>query len=125
MIFFSYKVTGKIRRVRDRDPEREIAAGNFEVLSGQTAVVYQPDTSNWNPQCDAAQENKKDIMIPSVRYNPSTGQSETTYKPSKLQKRKHQLNSLAYTAAERELELMDRKGHALKTKAQTQAKYGW
>ena len=28
-------------------------------------------------------------------------------------------------AAERELELLEKKGQALKTKAQTQAKYGW
>ena len=48
-----------------------------------------------------------------------------TFKPSKLQKRKHQINSLAIAAAERELELMEKRGRATKTKAETNAKYGW
>jgi len=64
-------------------------------------------------------------MIASVAYDPATGESQTVYKPSKVQKRKHQINSLAYSAAERELELMEKKGNSNKTKSQTQAKYGW
>ena len=43
----------------------------------------------------------------------------------KLQKRKHQINSLAIAAAERELELMEKRGRAPTTKAETNAKYGW
>ena len=124
-VFADIQVSGKSRRIRDRDLERQVAAGNFDALAGQAEVVYQPDTSNWNPHRTGAQEQKKEIRIASVSYNASSGQSETTFKPSKVQKRKHQIHSLAYAAAERELELMDRKGQALKTKAQTHAKYGW
>jgi hypothetical protein len=124
-VFADIQVSGKSRRIRDRDLERQVAAGNFDALAGQAEVVYQPDTSNWNPHRNGAQEQKKEIRIASVSYNASSGQSETTFKPSKVQKRKHQIHSLAYAAAERELELMDRKGQALKTKAQTHAKYGW
>ena len=59
-------------------------------------------------------------------YNPRTGTtSASAHGPTKLQRRKHQINSLATAAAERELELMDKKGQSLRTKAQTQAKYGW
>ena len=35
------------------------------------------------------------------------------------------INSLAIAAAERELELMEKRGRATKTKAETNAKYGW
>jgi proline-rich protein PRCC len=53
------------------------------------------------------------------------GLDGAVFKPSKVQKRKHQINALAASAAERELELMEKRGQSYKTKAQTQAKYGW
>lgn len=98
------------------------------------------------------------IQVGGLAYNPSSGQTDLTLKPNKTQRRKHQINSLAFEvrhargrgcasrrttdtcmrlpsftacsicagqAAERELELMERKGQAMKTRAQTQSKYGW
>jgi proline-rich protein PRCC len=65
------------------------------------------------------------VKIASLSYDPRTGESATTFNPSKVQKRKHQINSLAVSAAERELELMEARGNSMKTKSQTQAKYGW
>lgn len=108
-------------------------------------VVFQPNTSDWNPHRNGAQGLKASevitylcllsrlllsyclfqVKIASVAYDASSGETHTVFKPSKVQKRKHQINSLAYSAAERELELMEKKGQSLKTKAQTQAKYGW
>jgi proline-rich protein PRCC len=65
------------------------------------------------------------VKVASLTYDASSGTTQTVFKPSKTQKRKHQINSLAYSAAERELELMEKKGQSNKTKSQTQAKYGW
>mmetsp|Transcript_82278 Transcript_82278/g.160544 ORF Transcript_82278/g.160544 Transcript_82278/m.160544 type:complete len:379 (-) Transcript_82278:65-1201(-) len=118
--------SGKMRRMRERDLERSLESGNLEALAaGQAQVLFQPDVSNWNPHQNGAHFAKKEVMIASVAYDPATGESQTVYKPSKVQKRKHQINSLAYSAAERELELMEKKGNSNKTKSQTQAKYGW
>ena len=58
-------------------------------------------------------------------YNRKTGGLETTFKANKMQKRKHQINSLAAEAAERSVEFAQRRGSNFKTKAETQAKYGW
>ncbi len=45
--------------------------------------------------------------------------------PSKTQNRKHQLNSLAMQAAQTELAMLDAKGSRMKSKSETQGKYGW
>ena len=55
----------------------------------------------------------------------SSGSKESTYQPSRLQKRKHQINSLAAQCAEQRVELEQRMRHGSKSKAQTAAKYGW
>ncbi|XP_029118622.2 uncharacterized protein [Elaeis guineensis] len=46
-------------------------------------------------------------------------------KPSKLQKRKHQIGSLYFDMKQKEMELAERRSKGLLTKAETQAKYGW
>lgn len=45
--------------------------------------------------------------------------------PTKNNSRKHQINSLMFSAAESELELLESRGRQSKSKAETQAKYGW
>ena len=69
--------------------------------------------------------DEEEVAIKAKFYNRSTGTFETTFKSSSIHKRKHQINSLAIAAAERELELMEKRGRATKTKAETNAKYGW
>ncbi|DBB10990.1 hypothetical protein WJX82_011459 [Trebouxia sp. C0006] len=51
--------------------------------------------------------------------------SEAGPAPAKLAKRKHQISSLYHHAKIRELELLEQRGQGIKTKAETQAKYGW
>lgn len=58
-------------------------------------------------------------------YNPKTGTDTTMPRPSKLQRRRHQINSLAVTAAERERDILQRKSSAMQIKHQTQSRYGW
>lgn len=117
----------KGRRAREKELEKQIASGNFAVVDTMAqGVLVAPDTSTWNPHRHGHQEPKqKEIKIGALTYNSASGESQMVYQPSKTQKRKHQINSLAFTAAERELELMERRGQSMKTKAQTQAKYGW
>merc|ERR1712228_1045002 len=51
---------------------------------------------------------------------------QTTHKdPSRIQKRKHQINWLAHEAMEKEAEMLDRAASSRLTKSQTQMKYGW
>eukprot|EP00884_Botryococcus_braunii_P009982 jgi/Botrbrau1/18986/Bobra.0100s0023.1 len=45
--------------------------------------------------------------------------------PEKLARRKHQISSLYHQAKMKELDAMDMRSRSLKTKAETQAKYGW
>lgn len=45
--------------------------------------------------------------------------------PSKGQNKRHHINSLALSAAETELAMLDARGVRGKSKAETQAKYGW
>ncbi|KAE9601638.1 putative proline-rich protein PRCC [Lupinus albus] len=46
-------------------------------------------------------------------------------KPSKLQKRKHQISSLYFDMKQNEMQLAERRAKGMLTKAETQAKYGW
>ncbi|CAN0457236.1 unnamed protein product, partial [Phaeothamnion confervicola] len=48
-----------------------------------------------------------------------------TEKPTKLQKRKHQINQLATQAAAMELDILDSRGHSRASRAQAHSKYGW
>ncbi|CAM9619665.1 unnamed protein product [Heterosigma akashiwo] len=93
--------------------------------AGAVTDVAAAPVDAYNPLRQGPSNQAQSVKIKAGFYNPSTGQVEATDKPSKLQKRKHQINQLAFNAAERELELLDRRGQGMLTKAQTQAKYGW
>jgi len=67
----------------------------------------------------------EDVTISANFYNRGSGELEQSYKPNKMQKRKHQINSLAFDCAAKSSELAMRASHGIKTKQQTQAKYGW
>ncbi|KAG0604027.1 hypothetical protein M758_10G138400 [Ceratodon purpureus] len=51
--------------------------------------------------------------------------SSSKDKPSKIQRRKHQIGTLLHDMKAREMELLDRRAKGNLTKAETQAKYGW
>ena len=73
----------------------------------------------------AANGTRVPYWIAANSWNRSTGAVEQQYTASVMQKRKHQINSLAAEAAERSVEFAQRRGSNFKTKAETQAKYGW
>lgn len=62
------------------------------------------------------------ILLTSLMQQPV---SSAKGKPSKLQKRKHQIGSLYFDMKQKEMELSERRARGFLTKAETQAKYGW
>ena len=71
------------------------------------------------------QRPKEDVQIAAQFWNRKTGSLEAVCKPNRLQKRKHQINALAHECKEKAVELAQRARMGLKTKKETQAKYGW
>jgi len=53
------------------------------------------------------------------------GGNKMIAQPTKNQNRKHHINSMVFSAAEAELELMENRARRSKSKSETQAKYGW
>ncbi|XWS28146.1 hypothetical protein CRYUN_Cryun25bG0040500 [Craigia yunnanensis] len=65
------------------------------------------------------------VKMTGIAFGPSYQPASTKGKPSKLQKRKHQIGSLYFDMKQKEMELQERRSRGLLTKAETQAKYGW
>lgn len=68
---------------------------------------------------------KEEVKIAANFWSRASGTVEQQYKPSSLQKRKHQINSLAADAAARASEIAARGSKGMKSKRETAAKYGW
>ena len=91
------------------------------VLSiSQDALKRMVPVSTYVPQAP-----KEEVAISAKFYNRSSGVAESTHKPSTLQKRKHQINSLAFNAQLNAAELAARSSGSKKSKGDTAAKYGW
>ncbi|KAJ1445153.1 hypothetical protein M885DRAFT_626459 [Pelagophyceae sp. CCMP2097] len=114
-----------------RQLERALVTGDVAGLGGLAAAGVQIfDHSQRVDSRSAAEllrasERKPEVKIKASFYNPATGADAQSAGASKTQKRKHQINTLAVAAAEREIELLDKRGAQSQTKRQTQAKYGW
>jgi len=67
----------------------------------------------------------KTVATEMSMYEQQTWKKTTHADPSRVQKRKHQINWLANEAMEKEAELLDRAASSRLTKAQTSLKYGW
>ena len=68
---------------------------------------------------------REEVKIAANFWSRTSGAVEAQYKPSSLQKRKHQINSLAADAAARSAEVYARGSKGMKSKKETAAKYGW
>ena len=68
---------------------------------------------------------KEEVKIAANFWSRTTGAVEQHHKASSLQKRKHQINSLAADAAARSAEIAARGTKGMKSKKETAAKYGW
>lgn len=116
-----------LKRKRERDLEQQLLAGNTAaLLEDEDAPIQITEIAGTSYSWDAssyADRQEKEAMIMSKYTN--DGSMKSVMQPTKLQNRRHQLSSLALRAAETEIALMDAKGNRMKSKAQTQAKYGW
>ncbi|KAL9260360.1 hypothetical protein AKJ16_DCAP15696 [Drosera capensis] len=65
------------------------------------------------------------VKLTGIAFGPAYQPASSKMKPSKLQKRKHQIGSLFYDMKQKEMELAERRSRGFLTKAETQAKYGW
>ena len=68
---------------------------------------------------------KEEVKIAANFWSRTSGAVEATHKPSTLQKRKNQINSLAANAAARSSEIKASGSKGMKSKKETAAKYGW
>lgn len=111
----------------NRDIERAIQQGQMESVVGQIQDIQGFTPGAWKPVTrhnvhglqDDDEKNSANL------WHAKTSQQSSSFRPNRLQRQRHQITQLAFDAQAREWELTDRKGHAMKTKAQTQAKYGW
>jgi hypothetical protein len=107
--------------------QRELAAGNLSAVSklgGQVVEVARREES-WDPYRYGPPKKKEKVSIAATFYDTKTGETVTTTEASRTHKRRHQINTLAMQAAEREADLLEGKARSMQSKAQTQGKYGW
>ena len=101
--------------------ESELLSGNIDVVSGDNgkSSSFVSSFSSWDRSAYA------DRTALEREVNNTYKIGDKVAQPSKMQNRKHQINSLAAAAAQSELEMYEMKGNRNKTRAETQAKYGW
>ena len=81
---------------------------------------------NWAQTYDPSEhKSEAAARVDGLSWNSSEGAAVTSSGANRMQKGKHQINSLAAAAQARELEVARIGGARMLTKAQTQAKYGW
>lgn len=117
-------VPAKKSRKRERDIQNLLLHGNVSAamnMSGGNMVEVRRD-STWDDSRYREQKKKEEEL--KSMFGSASGNNMIA-QPTKNQNRKHQINSLAFSAAESELELLEARGRQYKTKAETQAKYGW
>jgi hypothetical protein len=64
-------------------------------------------------------------VVPTKHWDASKGNATTVMAPNKMQKRKHQINTLAAAAKAATSSMMAMKAHAVSSKRAAASKYGW
>ncbi len=110
-------------RRRERDIHLSLLQGNISALDNGAAIVDVQQHTEWdNAQYLEQQKRQQELQS---TFNFKAGSDKQIAQPTKMQNKKHQINSLAFSAAESELDLLEARGRQMKTKSETQAKYGW
>ena len=113
---------GQNTRKREREIQNLLLRGDVTGamdLSGSSMKEVKQDTT-WDDSRYREQKQKEAEM-----QKMFGGSNSMIAQPTKNQNRKHQINSLVYSAAQSELELLEARARQGKTKSETQAKYGW
>ncbi|RYH16822.1 hypothetical protein EON65_29465 [archaeon] len=111
----------KNKKKRERDLEAHLMAGDMSVL-GEAKVAHIQGFNSWDSRAYMDQQAREASII---KQYTGPDSNKSLVQANKVQNRKHQLTSLAMKAAETELALLDARGARMKTKSQTQSKYGW
>lgn len=122
----SYTSNGhfKSSRRRDREIEQELLNGNASVMDPtSTKFVDVHSINQWDVD-KYMDSQKRQQELQSIFFSNKSGDKMMS-QPTKVQGKRHQINSLAFSAAQSEMELLEAKGNRLKTKHETQSKYGW
>ncbi|OQR94552.1 hypothetical protein ACHHYP_01151 [Achlya hypogyna] len=120
---------GKRARNKERQLERMLQQGNFDAVANKVVDVTGAAPDAWKPSNDGsmlfAADREAQVLAEMAGTETENGYVVASYRPSRLQRQRHQLNQLTFDAKLREFDLLDKKGLALKSKRETQAKYGW
>ena len=105
---------------REREIEHQLLCGNVSILPQEIVkelnVDRKWDASKYSDQQQREAMIHKEFGLTSQR---------SLMQPTKQMNRKHQLSSLAIKAAEVELSMLEARGSRMKSKSETQGKYGW
>ncbi|ETW00401.1 hypothetical protein H310_07039 [Aphanomyces invadans] len=118
----------KRRRNNDRELERLLQQGKFDAVAGKITEVKAVAPDSWQPPIDGrgyAHDREAQVLASMAGTETEGGYVISSYKPTRLQRQRHQLNQLTFDAKLREFDLMDSKAQSVKSKRETQAKYGW
>ena len=114
----------KNARKRERDMQNHLLNGDVSAamgLGGANMKELRQDTT-WDDTRYREQKQRQQ-ELQTMFGNP--GGDKNIAQPTKNQSRKHHINSMVFSAAEAELELLEARGRQVKSKSETQAKYGW
>eukprot|EP01042_Synura_sphagnicola_P000619 gene619-678_t len=106
--------------------ELSLLSGDLSVIEADDSLLIQEidavtrQGGSWNPSL-YNEQLKRELKLQSVFNFGQKGTDKMIAQPTKVQNRKHHINSLALHAAEMELELLDARGARNKTKSETQA----
>lgn len=106
----------------DKHMRKAIASGGIVVTEAVSASQVRGE---WDPRSVQTSSKPEKVEVQAQFWNMTRGAVETTTAPNKTQKRKHQINSLAFQAKQMEGDINAKKFTGLKTKAQTYGRYGW
>lgn len=123
-------------RKRDREIETSLLRGDTSLMEAESQLFDDSATFagaqlidvQHNHEWDADYyytQQKRQKELQSIFNFKQNGGDKMMAQPTKLQNKRHQINSLVMSAAESELELLEAKGRQMKTKYETQSKYGW
>jgi hypothetical protein len=111
-------------RKRERDIHLGLLQGDTSVIEMEGNFVDVRPSNEWDNSAYIAQQERQRELQSMFNFTEKGGDKMMS-QPTKLQNKRHQINSLAFSAAESELDLLEAKGRQMKTKSETQAKYGW
>lgn len=95
-----------------------------DVKQRELTAMSAAETANDSALAQANMD-VKDVVVPTKRWDTTKGEATTVMAPSKLQKRKHQINTLAAQAKAATQGAAAMTLHAVSSKRATASKYGW